>query len=29
VIGTDLGDSERTQVTAWRDEWQSGVRRLV
>jgi hypothetical protein len=29
VIGTDLADSERPQVSAWRDEWQSGVRRLV
>jgi phosphomannomutase len=29
VIGTDLPSAERAQVTAWREEWTAGVRRLV
>ena len=29
VIGTDLPSSDSSQVNAWRDEWSTGVRRLV
>jgi phosphoglucomutase len=29
VIGTDLSPSEQQQVRTWREEWHSGVRRLV
>jgi phosphomannomutase len=29
VIGTDLPSSDQSQVAAWREEWTSGVRRIV